>query len=385
MLVTLNSVCNIENGYAFKSKAYKDYGIPLIRISNFDNGEINFGDKSVFLEESYLKSKPDFIVNKGDIVIALSGATTGKYGIYNNDYPALLNQRIGIIRKSESKELNDKYFYHYLKIIQKEIFRKAAGAAQPNISTKEIGLFKISLPPIETQKEIAYLLDTADALRQKTQEQLDHLDELAQSIFLEMFGDPVLNDKGFRQIELGNTCEIISGFPFKSTDYKEEGVPICGGYIIDPDRLTWEEANYWDKSEYEKYKQYHLKKGDLVLAMDRPWIKGGFKIGLIKSTPDKSLLVQRTARVRCEDDQRYFIYYFLNSIAFKNHCLTTETTVPHIKLKDIRSFKVTTPPDSDLQKFHKSIQNIESHKEKLRLSSKESEDLFNCLLQDVFG
>ena len=80
-LVKLNTVCLIQNGFAFKSSEYKKHGTPLLRISNFDNNEVFVNDKSIFVDESFLETKKDFIVEKGDILIALSGAKTGNIGI----------------------------------------------------------------------------------------------------------------------------------------------------------------------------------------------------------------------------------------------------------------------------------------------------------------
>jgi len=218
--VELNNVCQIENGFAFKSKDYLLDGVPLVRISNFNNGDVIFDHKSAYLDKSFLSAKSDFIVTKGDVVIALSGATTGKYGIYSLERPALLNQRIGILKYGSSTEMDDRFFYHYLGILQKEIFRKAGGAAQPNISTKEIGKLKIPLPPLPTQKKIAAILDAADNYRQKTKALIDKYDQLTQSIFLDMFGDPVRNEKGWDVEKLGDVTVNLDSkrIPVKQAD-----------------------------------------------------------------------------------------------------------------------------------------------------------------------
>jgi len=187
--IPIVDVCTIANGYAFKSQEYKDSGVPLLRISNITNERVTFDSGTVYLNESSLSTHGGFIVNKGDVVIALSGATTGKYGIYELDTPCLLNQRIGIIRNENAATLNSKYFYFYLHKLKPEILRKAQGAAQPNISIKEIGGIKIPLPPLVEQQKIAAILDAADSLRQKDQQLIDHYTILSQSLFLDMFGD----------------------------------------------------------------------------------------------------------------------------------------------------------------------------------------------------
>lgn len=205
--VQLSNICNINNGFAFKSTEFKSIGIPLLRISNINNERVSFDSKSVYVDKAYLSTHRKFIVNKGDVIIALSGATTGKYGVYEFDTPALLNQRIGIIKQDDSTLLNSRYFYFYLSKLKTEILRKAQGAAQPNISTKELGQFKIPLPQLEEQKKIADILDAADSLRQKDKQLVEHYDLLSQSLFLDMFGDPVTNPMGWETKELKNYFE----------------------------------------------------------------------------------------------------------------------------------------------------------------------------------
>ena len=226
--VSLIDVCAIKNGYAFKSSEFKDSGTPLIRISSFNNGPVYFDDRTVYVENEYLESKSTFKVEKGDVLIALSGATTGKYGLYTHDKPSLLNQRVGLLKSGVSQDLDDKYFYFYLSVLQKEIFRKAGGAAQPNISTKEISEFTIPLPPLDQQKKIAAILDAADAYRQKTKALIEKYDELTQSLFLDMFGDPVTNPKGWELFKFKDVLEIRNGKNQKTIENENGIYPICG-------------------------------------------------------------------------------------------------------------------------------------------------------------
>jgi len=151
--VKLGDVCDVKGGYAFKSRDYQTVGIPLIRISNIEKNKVNF-DGCVYIDDKDKSSVKDFVLHKGDILIALSGATTGKYGIYELDQKAYLNQRIGRIKFNESSQLLPSYLYNYLEILKEKILKKAYGAAQPNISTSEIANFSIPLPPLPEQHRI---------------------------------------------------------------------------------------------------------------------------------------------------------------------------------------------------------------------------------------
>ena len=385
-LVKLGEVCKIKNGYAFKSTEFQSHGTPLLKISSFNDGEVYINSKTVFVNPEYLNSKSEFIVEKGDILIALSGATTGKFGFYNFDYPSLLNQRIGLLKSGLSKKLNSKYFYFYLSILKIEILRNAGGAAQPNISTKTISDLKIPLPPLPEQKKIAAILDEADRLRQLNQQVLEKYDALTQSLFLEMFGDPVTNPKGWEKNRSEDYVDVLTGYAFKSVDYSKnkEEVKLCGGLIIMPWGINWNKANYWKSSMTDGLEKYWLSKDDIVIAMDRPWISSGFKIAMIQSKDIPSLLVQRTARIRGKGINQIFLYYQYNSIGFKRHAKPTETTVPHISPKDIKSFELIIPPFELQNQFADRIRTIETQKSQAQAALKSSEDLFNSLLQKAF-
>lgn len=150
----LGEITFIQGGFAFKSKNYKKSGIPLIRISNINNSEVTFDRNTVFLAKDYAETYPTFLVNKNDILVALSGATTGKFGIYKDDKIALLNQRVGRIKFYNRSMIAFRFILYYFDIIRRYILRRAYGAAQPNISTTELEEFQIPLPPLPEQHRI---------------------------------------------------------------------------------------------------------------------------------------------------------------------------------------------------------------------------------------
>jgi type I restriction enzyme S subunit len=176
--VKLGDVCKVKGGYAFKSKNYKKEGIPLVRISNIEDKKISLDD-CVYIQTDNEELLKEFLLRKGDILIALSGATTGKYGIYNHDRKAFLNQRIGRLHFNGAEKILPEFVYLYLEIIRSKILQTAYGAAQPNISPSEIADFPIPLPPLPEQKKIVEKieelfsgLDSGVASLKKAKEQL---------------------------------------------------------------------------------------------------------------------------------------------------------------------------------------------------------------------
>lgn len=177
----IKEVCTISGGYAFKSNDFTRQGIPIIRIGDISGNKVNISSGTVFFEE-YNEKLNKFIIEKGDILVALSGATTGKFGIYDEEIQALLNQRVAKISPKEN--INNKYLYHYMNKLQNIIYNKALGCAQPNISPNEIGEIEIYVPSRLEQDKISDVLDIAKDLIDKRKKQIEELDLLVKSKFV---------------------------------------------------------------------------------------------------------------------------------------------------------------------------------------------------------
>ena len=167
----LGDVCQFESGFAFKSESFKKEGIPLIRISNIQNGIITT-DGGVYIKDA-IESR--FHVFKGDLLIALSGATTGKMGIYEKDEDALLNQRVGNLRIISKTCFMPEYRNLFMESQTANILEQAWGGAQPNISPNTVIDFDILLPPYAEQRRIVCKANEMLALVssiESTQEQI---------------------------------------------------------------------------------------------------------------------------------------------------------------------------------------------------------------------
>ena len=153
----LSDLCKIENGFAFSSNDYKIEGTPLVRISNIVNNSIDL------TECVYIQNKTDdrFIVAKGDLLIAMSGATTGKMGVYSYEGTSYLNQRVGNIKILDNSLLLTGYRDVYMQSKVDDILKLAYGGAQPNISASVIGNIDFLLPPVDEQKRIIEAINFA--------------------------------------------------------------------------------------------------------------------------------------------------------------------------------------------------------------------------------
>ncbi len=150
----LDNVAIVQGGYAFKSKDFQSTGTPVLRISNIAGLNDGLDNSCARINPTKLAGLERFQLSKGDIVVAMSGATTGKYGVFNLNETVFLNQRVGRINTKNAATLDQRYLFHYFGLLQKRILDAAYGAAQPNISPKEIAEFEIPLPPLPEQRRI---------------------------------------------------------------------------------------------------------------------------------------------------------------------------------------------------------------------------------------
>ena len=170
--VKLGEVADFISGYSFSSDDFIDKGIALIKISNIQDDNINIDNNTAYLPMEFKDKYNKFIIKTNDLLIAMSGATTGKMGVFKQENIALLNQRVGIIRAKEN--YSQKFLIYILKIYSNKILEMAYGGAQPNISSNDIYKIKISIPSsLDEQKAIADILCKADKEIELLKKQLD--------------------------------------------------------------------------------------------------------------------------------------------------------------------------------------------------------------------
>lgn len=191
----LGEVCGIQNGFIFKSEKFKPFGMPILRISNIQNGKVD-AEKLVFFDLADYKENLDrYRIVKDDLLIAMSGATTGKIGFNTEDEVYYLNQRVGKFQPNTG--LDKRFLYYFLFTKVEENLQRAAGAAQPNLSTEQIKGLMIPLPNISEQHNIVSKIDAlhdeAKRLESIYQQKLTALDELKKSILHKAFAGELSN------------------------------------------------------------------------------------------------------------------------------------------------------------------------------------------------
>lgn len=167
-------VAKIHNGYAFATRDFRrDKGVPLIKQSQLNGDKVDL-TKCVYLDESFLETKKDFVLKKGDVLIGMSGSV-GKMCLYDLDFPALQNQRTGKAVPSSEALLNKKLFWYFLSTIERILLEKGKGLGVSNVSADDIEDLVFNLPPLPEQHRIVAKLD---AVMQKVESNKQRLDKI---------------------------------------------------------------------------------------------------------------------------------------------------------------------------------------------------------------
>lgn len=266
-----------------------------------------------------------------------------------------------------------------------EFMKTVAGVGGSLLRARPEGVkqIKIPLPPLEEQRRIAGILDQADALRRLRTRALDKLNTLGQAIFHEMSNELSFGDEaGFDDI-----ADLQVGHPFKSKNYVEtdDGIRLCRGANVLPERIDWSNVARYPEELLGDLKEFELKQGDVVLAMDRPWISSGFKAAFLQEKDLPCYLVQRVARFRAKrlEDQA-FLNQLVSSSSFQKHCRPTETTIPHISPREIREFRFPLPNPEMRELFGRRINQLAEVKQRATVHLGKAEALFSSLQHRAF-
>ncbi len=334
--ICLGEVCKLKNGYAFKSSDYLEEGIPVIRISDINEGVVSVNNSvKVIADEEY----ENHIVRKDDILVAMSGATTGKFGIFRNNIIAYQNQRVGKFQIHDKNALNNTFLLFLLYSLKRKILEDAYGGAQPNISSGKIEELKIPLPPLPEQhrivakiEELFSSLDKGIEYLKSTQQQLK---VYRQAVLKWAFEGRLTNrdvvegelPDSWTEKKVSEISDIFGGFAFKSGEFKDNGkYQVLRMGNIRPGVLRYDEkAIFLDEVEENILNKALLRQDDVVIS--QTGTKGKRDYGYTALIPKKNLLLnQRISAIRCNEKclPKFFLYYTWTD-RFKNQYFANET------------------------------------------------------------
>lgn len=376
-LVELGSIANFINGFAFKPEHWEESGKPIIRIQNLTNPSKPFNYSSMEVPEKYH-------VTCGDLLVSWS-ATLDVFEWERED--ALLNQHIFKIEPNYEK-VNKDYLRYALRDAISAMLKFTRGSTMKHVNRGDFLGTKIPLPPLETQKKIAAVLEKADQLRKDCQQMEQELNSLAQSVFIDMFGDPVTNPKGWDVTYLQNHGVFKNGLNFTKDDsgtkikYLGVGDFKSLASINGTDSLGQINVNTLPANDYL------LHNGDLVFVRSN-----GNKalVGrCISIYPDGEALTFSgfCIRYRIEDGliEPEYLNYMLRTSSMKKSMLEggQGANIQNINQKILSSIAIPIPPKDEQLVFCKAIESYRLSAEQMSKHKVEINYLFNSLMQKAF-
>ena len=384
----LGDICEVINGFAFKSEKYVDKGIRVMRITNVQKGTIVDNDPKYYPDEEAPNIR-QYLLNENDLLISLTG-NVGRVGLLQKELlPAALNQRVACLRITSSDVLL-KYLFHILDsdFFEKDCIFNSSGIAQKNMSTEWLKKYSIPVPPIAEQERIVAELDLLQGIIEKKKEQLKAYDQLAQSIFYSMFGDPVTNEKGWDVIQLGSKCEVSSFKRVLIEDVVDKGIPFIRGTELMS--LSKGEKTpftlFITPEHYEKVKAISgvPKIGDLLI----PSINANGSIWVLNTEEPRYYKDGRVLWVHVDNNTytSQALKYIMHNLIMSNYSsVASGATFAELKLFVLRELNTIQPPLSLQQEFAEKVEAIERQKALVQQSIDETQTMFDYTMDKYFG
>lgn len=355
----LGEVCEFINGFAFKSSLFKDEGLPIIRITNINGVSIDLSDVKFFDSRDYKSNLQSFSVSFGDILIAMSGATTGKIGYYDNEDIAYLNQRVGKFVPNVNV-LNNRYLFHFLLSKTSELYIMAGGGAQPNLSSNKLmNELYIPLPPLEVQNEIVRILDTFTSHTAELQAELQ-----ARKEQYEYYRNKLLtfdeNDERVKWMKLGEIGTFIRGNGLQKKDFTETGVGcIHYGQIYTYYGTSTDTTKSFVPYELAQ-KLTKVKSGNLVIACTSENIEDVCKA--VVWLGEEDIVTGGHACVFAHNEiPKYIAYFFQTEYFFQQKKKYARgAKVIDIKVSDLEKISIPVPPLSEQKRIISILDKFES-------------------------
>ncbi|MEI1278943.1 restriction endonuclease subunit S [Leptospira venezuelensis] len=362
--------------------SYWNGNIPWISSADIDE----FGCISItrYITEEGLKNSAAKLVPRGSLII-VNRVGVGKAAIAPFDL-CFSQDCLGLILNEEIVDVN--YCIRMLKEELPKLRSRTRGATIQGISKKEVEKIAIPLPPLSKQIQIAEILSQAETLIAKRKESIRLLDELVKSQFLEMFGDPVKNEKGWEVKRLGEVLKIKHGHAFQGEYFSDRGE-----YVLLTPGNFFESGGYRDRGDKQKYyvgpipSGYILEKGDLLIAMTEQ-TSGLLGSPLIVPGPGVYLHNQRLGLVELKGDKanKIFLFHLFNFYKVRTliHSKATGTKVRHTSPSKIEDLTLGIPEISEQNQFADFVINLNKQKVQYIESLRNFESLYFSLSQKAF-
>jgi type I restriction enzyme S subunit len=343
-------------------------------------------------EDVDYKTKPsraDLEISENQLIVARMKGTNKVLHIDNAASDIIVSTGFLVLEPQES--WSPRFLFHFFEsnFFQDQKDKLSIGATQKAINNNKFKEIIIPNILLKYQERIVKILDAADALRQKRKQAITLLDDYLKSVFLEMFGDPVTNSKGWTIKKLGKICDVKGGkrIPKGFNLVKEDtGYPYIKAGNIKQGKILLKDLEYLTCELREKLKRYTVEKGDVCITVV------GANIGDIGIVPNSLHMANLTENAnklliknKKELNNNYLTYYLMMDF-IQNELVSSirASGVPKLALFRIQQIDLLLPPISLQMKFSQILEKNESLKQKMLIQSQELETQFQALMQKAF-
>ena len=383
--VKIGDVCDILNGFAFKSDKYVEKGIRIIRIANVQKGFIEDNVPTFYPMDSTGLEK--YMLKEDDLLMSLTG-NVGRVALLQKEMlPAALNQRVACLRLKTDR-ITKGFLFHILNsdFFEQQCVLASNGVAQKNMSTEWLKDYEIPLYSIQEQMKIADILDKTKRIIVAKNNELRALNELIKARFVEMFGDEN-NSKNWNIINVENVADVQVGIVIKPSQYytnKGNGVKafrslnIGEGFIKDNDWV------YFTEEGHNKNSKSIVKENDLLIV--RSGAPGTACVVTEKYTGYNAIDII-IVHPDCEKINPYYLCYFTNMQHGKKQINegTSGAAQQHFNVGKYNKLRLMLPPKELQDEFADFVHQIDKSKVAIQKSLDETQILFDSLMQKYFG
>lgn len=388
-IVKLSSITDKVDYGLTASAADRPEGPRFLRITDLQNDSVNWDE--VPSCECSPTDLIKFSLNIGDIVFARTGATTGKSFLIRElpEQSVFASYLIRVRPKGTVDPLYLSYFFRS-DVYWTQIRSMAEGAAQPGVNSSKLKELKVPLPPLAEQKRIAAILDKADALRRKRQQAIELADQFLRSVFLDMFGDPVTNPKGWPLESLTDFGQFKNGLNYSKSESGHNVYCIGVGDFKAFDRLVGVDALSSIQLDELPDEGYLLEDGDLLFVRSNGNKALVGRCLTVHPNENNVTFSGFCIRYRPADRDQLnsdYLNYCMRMPSMKNAMLKggQGANIQNISQKTLSSLLIPLPPAELQRKFAHVVQNFRAAQEKAHKAFEKGNDLFNSLSQQAFA
>ncbi len=378
----LGDICDILNGFAFKSEEYAQNGVRVIRIANVQKGFLEDNSPVFYPIDTDTVDLKKYALYEGDILLSLTG-NVGRVARITADFlPAVLNQRVACLRVKTNDVLSD-YLYCVLNsdLFEKKCIHASNGVAQKNLSTEWLKDYEIPIFSLDEQRQVAKKFELINQVLQLRKQQLQALDDLVKARFVEIIekselGDETTVEAVTERVKVGfvGTCEKYY------TD--ESGIPMLRTSNITEKGIDLSALKYVTEEFHNNNKKSQIHSGDLLIARHGSNGQANVYYG-----PDAQCLNAVVIVPNQKIASSVFLAGLINSPAVKGQIerMLVGSTQHVVNTKSIAGLTVRIPTITVQKEYELFVSAIDKSKVAVQKALDETQKLFDSLMQEYFG